>query len=104
MPRPTNNSAHVVNTSIFPEKSIILHDSLSSYQMESKNSQCFPISTGQPQPFVQPMFMPYIEEPMMDWTVNNSLHHRFLKLELKCEKILDWELAMLPESKSPRKS
>ena len=33
------------------------------------------------------------------WTVNDSLYHRSLKLKLKCENILDCELAMLPDSK-----
>ena len=39
----------------------------------------------------------------MDWTVNDSLYHRFLKWKLKCENILDCELAMLPESKKCKK-
>ena len=43
------------------------------------------------------MFMPYIKGPKMDWTVNDSLYHRFLKWKLKCEHILDCDLAMLPE-------
>ena len=30
-------------------------------------------------PVRQQMFMPYIEGPKMDWTVNDSLHHDFLK-------------------------
>ena len=45
------------------------------------------------------MFMPYIEGPKMDWTVNDGLYHRFWKWNLKCENILDCELSMLPESK-----
>ena len=47
--------------------------------------------------FVQPMVMPYIEGPKMDWTVTDSLYHSFLKWKLKCENILDCELAMLPK-------
>ena len=47
--------------------------------------------------------MPYIEGPKMDWTVNDSLYHRFLKWKLKCENILDCELAMLPESEKCKK-
>ena len=47
--------------------------------------------------------MPYIEGPKMDWTVNDGLYHRFLKWKLKCENILDCELAMLPESKKCKK-
>ena len=32
------------------------------------------------------MFMPYIEGPKMDWTVNDGLYHRFLKWHLKMWK------------------
>ena len=61
-----------------------------------------------PEVFFQPsqaqyapnMFMPYIEGPKMDWTVNESLYHRFLKCRLKCKNILECELAMLPEKKA----
>ena len=31
----------------------------------------------------QQIFMPYIEGPKMDWTVNDSLYHCFLKWKLK---------------------
>ena len=58
-----------------------------------------------PEVFFQPykpqvvpnMFMPYIEGPKMDWTVNDGLYHRFLKWHLKCENIHECELAILPE-------
>ena len=89
-----------MDTSVKQETLIISHDSSSSDQeMEVQSPQCFPPSTSQPQSFVQPMFIPYIEGPKMDWTVNDSLYHRFLKWKLKCENILDCELAMLPEAK-----
>ena len=71
--------------------------------MELQSPQCFLPSSGQPQPFVQPMFMSYIEGPKMDWTVNDSLYHMFLKWKLKCENILHCELAMLLESKKCKK-
>ena len=55
---------------------MISQDSSSSdQQMEGQSPQCFPPSRNQSQSFVQPMFMPYIEEPKMDWTVNDSLYH-----------------------------
>ena len=41
------------------------------------------------------MFMLHIKGPKMDWTVNDGLYHRFLKWHLKCENILECELAML---------
>ena len=47
--------------------------------------------------------MPYIEGPKMDWIVSDSLCHRFLNWKLKCENILDCELAMLSESKKSKK-
>ena len=40
------------------------------------------------------MYMPYIEGPSMDWTVNDNLYNRFLKWKLKCKNILECELAI----------
>ena len=36
--------------------------------------------------------------------MNDSLYHIFLKWKLKCENILDYELAMLPDSKKCKKA
>ena len=49
------------------------------------------------------MFMPYIEGPKMNWTVDDGLYHRFLKWHLKCETILDCELANLPTKQKCQK-
>ena len=49
------------------------------------------------------MYVPYIEGPKMDWTVNDSLYHRFQKLKIKCENILDCELEMLSEARKGKK-
>ena len=49
-----------------------------------------------PQPVYTNMYMPYIEGAKMDWMVNDVLYHRFLKWKLKCENILECELAALP--------
>ena len=38
-----------------------------------------------------------LKAPKMDWTVKDGLYHRFLKWCLKCENILKYELAALPE-------
>ena len=48
-------------------------------------------------------FMPYIEGPKMDWTVNDGLYHRFLKWHLKCKNVLNCELAALPERQQCKK-
>ena len=49
-----------------------------------------------PQP-VPSMFMPYTEGSKMEWMVNDGLYHRFFKWHLKCENVLECELAALPE-------
>ena len=49
------------------------------------------------------MFMPYIESPKMDWSVNGGLYSRFLKCKLKCQNILVCELAMLAEKRKSRR-
>ena len=49
------------------------------------------------------LYMPYIEGPVMDWTVNDELYNRFLKWKLKWENILECELTMLPEAQKCKK-
>ena len=39
----------------------------------------------------------------MDWTVNDSLYHHFLKWKLKCENILECELAAPQEPQQVNK-
>ena len=104
MPRSTKNSAHVVNTSVCQNTSIVSQESSSSdVEIEVQRPQFFQPFTSQPWPFEKSMCMPYIKGPKMDWTLNDSLYHRFLKWELKCENILDHELAMLSDSKKCKK-
>ena len=54
-------------------------------------------------PIVTGMYMPYIDGPHMDWTVNNNLYYRFLKWCLKCENILECKLVALPEHQQCKK-
>ena len=56
-----------------------------------------------PWPVYTNMYMPYIEGPKMDWTVNDVLYHRFHKWKLKCENILECELAALPKCQKCKK-
>ena len=49
------------------------------------------------------VYMPYIEGPQVDWTVNDGLYNRFLKWQLKCENILDCKCVMLPEPRKHKK-
>ena len=39
----------------------------------------------------------------MDWPVNDGLYHWFLKWKLKCENILDCELATILETRQCKK-
>ena len=39
----------------------------------------------------------------MDWMVNDTLYHRFLKWKLKCKNILECELTALPECQKCKK-
>ena len=103
MPRATINSACVTNTSVYQENTSVSQESSSSDLEMEVQSPSFQSFTSQVQ-FVPPMFIPYIEGPKMDWTVNDGLYHRCLKWKLKCENTLDCELALLPESKKCKKS
>ena len=49
------------------------------------------------------MFIPYTEDPKMDWIVNDGLYHKFLKWHLKCENILECKHAALPEQQQCKK-
>ena len=74
-------------------------------ESSSDQEQDYEVILNQPlvQQVVPSMFMPYIEGPKMDWTVNDSPYHRFLKWRLKCENILECELAMLAERRKCKK-
>ena len=61
-----------------------------------------PHSVGQPL-LVAGIYMPYIEGPCMDWTVNDHLYRRFLKWCLKCKNILECKLAAIPEHQQCKK-
>ena len=49
------------------------------------------------------MMVPYVEGPKLDWTIDGALHSRFIRWRIKCENILDCELAILQESAKCKK-
>ena len=80
------------------------HEESASSDEESENEISFHPSKSQaPTQRLQNMFMPYIEGPRMDWTVNDKLCHCFLKWRLKCENILQCKLVALPEPQQCKK-
>ena len=103
MPKATKQSASVTNTNELQENSNQLQDSSSEDDEVVIQSSQFQPSTSQAHPVVQSMYMPYIEGPRMDWTVSDSLYHRFLKWKIKYENILDCEVAMLSEARKCKK-
>ena len=70
---------------------------------EQENDQEVMFNPSHVQQVIPSMFVPYIEGPNMDWTVNDGLYHRFLKWRLNCENILEGELAMLVVRRKCRK-
>ena len=102
MPRTTKNSAHGNNNLSQNETEVPSSpEDVSSSDQEQDPEVSFHPSRAQQ--IIPNMFLPYIEGPKMDWTVNDSLYHRFLKWWLKCENILECGLAALPEQQKCKK-
>ena len=94
MSKTTTKSAQE-SRSVSPSEEDVLHtqDKLSNSEHEEDPEVSFhpcqiqqPSESheGQPHP-AEGMYMPYIEGPCMDWTVNDNLYHIFLKWCLKCK-------------------
>ena len=102
MPKATKSSTQGANQVPSPEESIqSSQEELSRSDQEPEQEVSF-----QPHRQLQPvpsMFTTYTEGPKMEWTVNDGLFHRFLKWHLKCENILECELAALPECQKCKK-
>ena len=71
MTKTAQNSACVINTSVSHTNTSVSQESSSSEQETEMQSPSLQPSTSQAQ-LVSPMFMPYIEGPKMDWTVNDG--------------------------------
>ena len=103
MPKGTKSSAWVeAQVSSQQEANETSQEKLTSSDQGTDPEVTFNPPRQQPQ-VVASMFMPYIEGPEMDWMVNDDLYHRFLKWGLKCENILECELAGLPERQQCKK-
>ena len=99
MPRPTNNSSPKMENIPTQEESSTNEES-SSEQEQDQEVTFHPYHAQQVFPSI---FMPYVEGPKMDWTINDGLYNRFLKWHLKCKNILECELAMLAERRKCKK-
>ena len=105
MPQATK-STKGQSTSMMAETTDEVSQDETSLHEESEPEQEVFINPSNPQahqPVYPSMYMPYIEGPKMDWTVNDALYHRFLKFKIKCKNILECELAALPEHQKCKK-
>ena len=104
MPKATKKSNHVENTSEndYHTDSNLSNESSSDEQEVFFNPQPSTSNKSKEVPSMN-MYMPYIEGPSMDWTVNDNLYNRFLKWKLKYENILECELACCLKQENVRR-
>ena len=120
MPKATQKSNHVpdIYASGSQEELSNMQESISENEVLEDHNRLQDSSSDDPEIFFNPqpstshkvkeipnmnIYMPYIEGPAMDWTVNDGLYNRFLKWKLKCENILECELAILPRARKCKK-
>ena len=84
---------------VLPEETSEQEETGSDQEQEDVEQE---VTLSPPQAFPN-MLMPYIEGPKMECTVNDNLYNRFLKWKLKCENILECELAMPVETRKCKK-
>ena len=83
---------------VLPEETGELEETSSDQEQDVEKK----VTISPPETFPS-MFTPYIEGPKMDWHVNDNLYNRLLKWKLKCENILECELAKLAETRKCKK-
>ena len=105
MPHATRSTKDQSTSVMADPADEVCQDETSLYEESEPEQEVF---IHHPQPYMHKpvytsMYMPYIEGAKMDWTVSNALYHRFPKWNLKCENILECELAALPECQKCKK-
>ena len=110
MSQLTRSSAHRSRpSSPYDDDAVATQEEPTSSDHEEDPEVSFhPSHPPPPQPVGQPLlaagiYVPYIEGPHMDWTVNDHLYHRFLKWHLECKNILECKLVALPECQQCKK-
>ena len=78
MPKATKSSSQEATLEPLHEEMTTNSQDEHSSSEQEPDSEITVHPSRQPQP-VPSMFMPYIEGPKMDWTVNDGLYHRFMK-------------------------
>ena len=110
MSQSTSSSAHRSRpSSTYDDDAVATQGEPTSSDHEEDPEVSFhPCQPLPPQPVGQPLpvagiYMPYIEGPCMDWTVNDHLYHRLMKWHLKCKNILECKLPALLECQQCKK-
>ena len=107
-------SHHKTNKAVFSEDETSYAQESDTEEVSIRSPQastsCVQESDSDHEVIIQPplqlpssMYVPYVEGPKMNWTVDDGLYNRFVKRKLKCEHILDCELAMLSEARKCKK-
>ena len=95
MPKANRNAQCEPHTS-----DTVLPEEETSFEQESESEQ--EVSIRQHQTPTSE-YIPYVEGPKMNWTVDDSLYNQFIKWKIKCKNILDCKLAMLSEAQRCKK-
>ena len=98
MPKSRNSAKAQPSTLPVEEEEVPnQHEESTSSDQKFDGEVPFHTIRQQAPPYFPPnMFMPYIEGLLMDWTVNDGLYHRFLKLRLKCKKHIRLQTCSTP--------
>ena len=78
MPRTTKNFAHG-NNNLSPEETEVPIRQEDIPSLDHETDPEFSFHPSKAQQAIPNMFMPYIEGPKMDRTVNDALYYRFFK-------------------------
>ena len=84
MPKSNKTSSHKMENNPSQDEPSAYEESSS----EQENDKEVTFNQAHAQQVIASMFMPYIEGPKMEWTVNDGLYYKCLKWRLKCENIL----------------
>ena len=106
MPKVKRESAHD-NTPVLPEESDVPESPDKTASSDLKQEVSFHPSLPHPahpmQQAFPSMFMPYIEDAKMDWTLSDGQYHQFLKWKLNVKTYLNVSLLHFQRNKSARK-
>ena len=104
---PKVNSSAKEHTSTIPDQEVDIpssHEESASSDHESEMKSHFIQANHKlPLKYCKTCSCPTLRDPRMDWTVNDSLYHCFLKCRLKCKIMLECKPVALPKLQQCKK-